>query len=319
MLIDLGILVGGLIVLIIGGEFLVKGAVGIAFKAHLSTLVIGLTVVSFGTSAPELLVSIQAAYKGAPDIAIGNVVGSNIANISLVLGITVMVYGLTVARDTKIYDWPKMFLSSILFYIFAYDGIIVWFEGMIMLILLVLYIAFIVTKSRKQTKKEIAESDEEELEAPSTLGKSFLFLAIGLVGLYFGATWLLQGSVSLAQEAGLSERVIGITIIAFGTSVPELITCVVAAYRKETAISIGNLIGSNIFNIMAVIGITAIIHPIKVSQPALDFDFIWMIGFALLLLPMIWLGKKVGFWKGLILFGTYVTYIVLLLIDNSAH
>lgn len=144
-------------------------------------------------------------------------------------------------------------------------------------------------------------------------------MILGLVGLYFGATWLLQGSVSLAKEAGLSERVIGITIIAFGTSVPELITCVVAAYRKETAISIGNLIGSNIFNIMAVIGITAIIHPIEVSQPSLDFDFIWMIGFALLLLPMIWIGKKVGFWKGLILFGMYVTYIVLLLLQNPAQ
>lgn len=319
MLIDLGILIGGLIVLIVGGEFLVKGAVGIAFKAHLSTLVIGLTVVSFGTSAPELLVSIKAAFNGAPDIAIGNVVGSNIANISLVLGITVMVYGLTVARDTKIYDWPKMFLSSILFYIFASDGVIVWFEGVIMLTLLVLYLAFIITKSRKETKKEKEEMSAEELEAPSSLGKSIFFLILGLVGLYFGATWLLQGSVSLAKEAGLSERVIGITIIAFGTSVPELITCVVAAYRKETAISIGNLIGSNIFNIMAVIGITAIIHPIEVSQPSLDFDFIWMIGFALLLLPMIWIGKKVGFWKGLILFGMYVTYIVLLLLQNPAQ
>lgn len=318
MLMDLGILIGGLIVLIIGGEFLVKGAVGIAFKAHLSTLVIGMTVVSFGTSAPELLVSIKAAFEGAPDIAIGNVVGSNIANISLVLGVTVMIYALTVQRDTKIYDWPKMLLSTLLFYAFAYDGIIVWFEGVIMLSLLIIYIAFIITKSRKETKKEKAALPEEELEAPASTSKSLLFLLIGLIGLYFGATWLLDGAVSLASKAGLSERVIGITIIAFGTSVPELITCVVAAYRKETAISIGNLIGSNIFNIMAVIGITSIIHPIEVSQESLDFDFNWMVGFALLLLPVIFWGKKVGFWKGVLVFGMYILYIVLLLLDSPA-
>lgn len=319
MWIDIGLLVLGLIVLIIGGEFLVKGAVGIAEKAHLSKLVIGMTVVSFGTSAPELIVSLKAAFEGAPDIAMGNVIGSNIANIALVLGITVLIFPIVVDRNSKVIDWPMMFLASLLFFGFSYDLLLQRYEGAILFAILIAFISYLVVNSRKKTKLEKLTKVQEELTAPPVnMFKAFGYLVLGLTGLYFGADWLLNGSVSLAKNAGMSERVIGITIIAFGTSVPELVTCGVAAYRKETDISIGNLIGSNIFNIMAVIGLTSIIHPIKVSAESVFWDMIWMISIALLLLPLMIFGKKFGRFKGLLLVATYVIYIVLLLYKNSS-
>lgn len=312
------LLVLGLIVLIIGGEFLVKGAVGIAEKAKISKLVIGMTVVSFGTSAPELIVSLKAAFEGAPDIAMGNVIGSNIANIALVLGITVLIFPIVVDRNSKVLDWPMMMLASILFYVFAFDLNLQRWEGLVMFTILVLFISYLIISSRKKTKLAQSQSIQSENTATSiSIPKSIGFLFLGLVGLYFGAEWLLNGSVSLAKSAGMSERVIGITIIAFGTSVPELVTCGVAAYRKETDISIGNLIGSNIFNIFAVIGVTSMIHPITVSQESVSWDMIWMLAIALLLLPLMIFGKKFGRFKGLILAATYVIYISLLLYLNS--
>jgi cation:H+ antiporter len=317
MWVDIGLLVLGLVVLIIGGEFLVKGAVGIAEKAHLSKLVIGMTVVSFGTSAPELIVSLKAAFEGAPDIAMGNVIGSNIANIALVLGITVLIFPIIVDRNSKVLDWPMMFFASILFFVFSNDLILQRWEGMVMFSILILFITYLIVSSRKKTKIEKSVNVQKEI-TPITVNvpKSTGFLLLGLVGLYFGAEWLLNGSVSLAKSAGMSERVIGITIIAFGTSVPELVTCGVAAYRRETDISIGNLIGSNIFNIFAVIGLTSIIHPIAVSQESVSWDMVWMLGIALLLLPLMIIGKKFGRFKGLILLATYIIYMSLLLCQN---
>ncbi len=317
MWVDIGLLVLGLVVLIIGGEFLVKGAVGIAEKAHLSKLVIGMTVVSFGTSAPELIVSLKAAFEGAPDIAMGNVIGSNIANIALVLGITVLIFPIIVDRNSKVLDWPMMFFASILFFVFSNDLILQRWEGMVMFSILILFITYLIVSSRKKTKIEKSVNVQKEI-TPITVNvpKSTVFLLLGLVGLYFGAEWLLNGSVSLAKSAGMSERVIGITIIAFGTSVPELVTCGVAAYRRETDISIGNLIGSNIFNIFAVIGLTSIIHPIAVSQESVSWDMVWMLGIALLLLPLMIIGKKFGRFKGLILLATYIIYMSLLLCQN---
>ncbi|MGB0934207.1 MAG: calcium/sodium antiporter [Lishizhenia sp.] len=318
MWIDIALLILGLIVLIVGGEFLVKGAVGIAEKAHLSKLVIGMTVVSFGTSAPELIVSLKAAFEGAPDIAMGNVIGSNIANIALVLGITVLIFPIVVDRNSKVLDWPMMMLASILFYVFAFDLNLQRWEGAVMFAILVAFITYLIVNSRKKTKLELRSDVQKETTPVSvSVPKSVGFLFLGLVGLYFGAEWLLNGSVSLAKSAGMSERVIGITIIAFGTSVPELVTCAVAAYRRETDISIGNLIGSNIFNIFAVIGLTSIIHPIDVSQASVSWDMIWMLAIVLLLLPLMIIGKKFGRLKGFTLLLTYVLYIVLLLFQNS--
>jgi cation:H+ antiporter len=324
---DIFYLILGLVTLIVGGEFLVKGGVGIAKKIHLSSLVIGMTVVSFGTSAPELIVSAKAAIDGSPEIALGNVIGSNIANIALVLGITIMIFPIIVNNNSKFFDWPMMILSTVLFFAFAHDGSIVMWEGAILMMTLIAFTWFLITHSRRRTKKEIAEAIDEGDEvtdldevvevhdkSPSLL-KSLFFLGIGLTGLFFGAEWLLNGAVGIARSFGMEERVIGITIIAFGTSVPELVTSAVAAFRKETDIALGNLIGSNIFNIMSVIGITAIIHPIEVSRNILSTDMIWMLGISLALFPLMIIGKKMGRLKGVMLFGTYVAYISILLIN----
>ena len=314
MLTDILFLVAGLAVLVVGGEFLVRGAVGIAKKLQVSTLVIGMTVVSFGTSAPELIVSVKAALDGHPAISIGNVVGSNIANIALVLAITVLIFPIIIDRDTTRRDWPIMMGASILFYAFGFDGIIQWWEGAILVVTVVAYTAWLITKSRKQSKS--AEEEEEDESPNSPVYLTFVFLAIGLVGLYFGAEWLLVGAVSLATKLGMEEAVIAVTIVAFGTSVPELVTSAVAAYRKETDISVGNLIGSNLFNINVVIGITALVKEIDVNDGATsiyEYDMFWMLGVAALLLPLLIIGKKMGRIQGLILLLIYIAYISSLL------
>lgn len=319
MLINILLIVFGLSVLIAGGEFLVKGAIGIAAKARLSTLVIGMTVVSFGTSAPELLVSLKAAYMDAPEIAIGNVIGSNIANIALVLGITVLIFPMPVSRNTVKYDWPMMLISGLLFFVFALNLMIQRWEGILLFLVLIAFIVFLITNSRKNNKKNEEEIDEvvelsaTELKADKKkFSLSILWVSIGLVGLYFGAQWLIDGAKSLGEDMGLSKHVIGITVVAFGTSVPELVTSVVAAYRKQMDISVGNLIGSNIFNVLAVIGITAMVTPISVDEEVVFWDMLWMLGIFVALLPMILYKRKVGRISGVILLTSYVVYIYLL-------
>jgi cation:H+ antiporter len=313
------LLIIGLVTLVFGGDFLVKGAVGIAKKFKISTLVIGMTVVSFGTSAPELIVSLKAALNGNPEIAIGNVIGSNIANIALVLAVTIMIFPIAVDRNSKIIDWPMMMLSTGLFYLFAFNNKIEVFEGVIMFVVLVMFIVFLIYNSRKKSKKEIQECESEDLESiqKTRFSMSILYVLAGLVALFFGAEWLLSGAVGLAESLGMEKRVIGITIVAFGTSVPELVTSAVAAYRKQTDISIGNLVGSNIFNIMAVVGITSLVKEIEVKDVALEFDMIWMIGIAVILFPLMLIGKKMGRAKGILLIGAYGTYITLLLLSTT--
>ena len=306
-------LILGLATLIVGGEFLVRGAVGIAKKFHISPLVIGMTVVSFGTSAPELMVSLDAAMGGHPDIAVGNVIGSNIANLALVLGLTVIIFPIVVDRNSKVVDWPMMMLATILFFVFSWDLIIEWWEGTILFSILVGFTFALVRGSRKKTKAALAASDDDEVASVKDNPMlSALFLIGGLVALYFGAGWLLDGAVEIAKFAGMDERMIGVTVVAFGTSVPELVTSAVAAFKKQTDISVGNLIGSNIFNIMAVIGLTSIVHPIPISdKEALSWDMWWVIGIAAALLPLMVIGRKLGRFKGVLLFGSYVVYITL--------
>lgn len=316
-------LILGLITLIVAGEFLVRGAVGIAKRFHISTLVIGMTVISFGTSAPELLVCLDAAMSGHPEIAIGNVVGSNIANIALVLGLTVLILPIVVDRNSKRIDWPMMMLATILFTLFAWDGEIQRYEGIILFVLLVAFTYWLIRNSRRKTKKELAaaaiESDEEEDEEIAKIkDKPILsvgYLLLGLVGLFFGAEWLVHGAIDIATYFGMEERIIAVTVVAFGTSVPELITSGMAALKGETDISIGNLIGSNVFNIMAVIGLTSIVHPIEVSDAIIASDLWWMIAIAVGLLPLMIIGKKIGRFKGALLLGTYIAYIAILVIS----
>lgn len=311
-------LILGLATLVVGGEFLVRGAVGIAKKAQISTLVIGMTVISFGTSAPELFVSIDSAFEGNPDIAIGNVVGSNIANIALVLGLTVLIFPIVVDRNSKVVDWPMMMLATVLFWLFSMDYMIEWWEGAILFGILLVFTYLLIRNSRRQTKRakaEAIEEDEEIANVKDKIGLSILLTIIGLVGLYFGAEWLINGAVGIAESFQMEKRIIAITVVAFGTSVPELVTSAVAAFKKETDISVGNLIGSNIFNIMAVIGVTGMVHPIAVDEKIFNVDFWWMIGIAVALLPMMIIGKKIGRSKGALLLGTYIVYISILVIS----
>lgn len=307
----------GLIVLIIGGEFLVKGAVGISAAFKISPLIIGMTVVSFGTSAPELLVSLQSALNGNAGIAIGNVVGSNIANIALVLGITVLIFPIVAERQTKIIDYPVMLLSAFLFYLFALDGVIGNWEGAILFGILIAFIIFMIYKARKDKKKNIStDFDEDDLKLP--FGKSSIFLVLGLAGLYFGSEWFVQGAVGIAdvllEGNPNKDSIIGVTVVAFGTSAPELVASCVAAYRKQTDISVGNLVGSNIFNVFAVIGITSMVTPIDVSQDVMSFDMYWMLGIAIALGFMLWIGNKIGRLKGAILLLTYISYVAVILL-----
>ncbi len=317
---DYLILLLGLGVLIVGGEFLVKGAIGCSTAFKISPLVIGMTVVSFGTSAPELLVSIQSALDGNPGIAIGNVVGSNIANIALVLGITVLIFPIFVERQTKIIDYPMMLGATVLFYAFSLDNLIAWWEGAILFATLITFTVYLITSSRKKTKKAVAEeldgNIEEAMKTP--FWKSGVFLLIGLVGLFFGSGWFVDGAVGIAETVLADnpdkDSIIGVTVVAFGTSAPELVASTVAAFRKQSDISIGNLIGSNIFNVFAVIGITSMVKPIEVSDSVLGFDMYWMLGISALLFFIIWLGKRVGRMKGAILLLTYASYVTVILL-----
>jgi len=302
------LLIGGLIVLIIAGEALVRGAVGIALKFNLPTLVIGMTIVSFGTSAPELLVSLKSALNDHPELAIGNVLGSNIANIALVLGITTMILPIVVKRSSVRIDWPIMMGTTVLFYIFILDQKIEWYEGLILTLGLVVFNYYMFWSAKKKNKTEELDDDIESAKKGSML-INILYITGGAFGLAFGASWLLEGAVQIASNFGVSEHVIGVTIVAFGTSVPELITSVVAAFKKETDISIGNLIGSNIFNILGVVGITAMFKEIPVSLYVLTHDIYWLLAISFLVFPLMIFGYQINRLKGFLLFAAYCIYI----------
>jgi cation:H+ antiporter len=307
----------GLAILIVAGEFLVKGAVGLSIMMKLTPLVIGMTVVSFGTSMPELLVSVNSAVAGNPGIAIGNVVGSNIANIAFILGLAVILLPIVADKQTKKVDYPMMLIASVLFYVVALDNMVERWEGIALFVILVVFITRMIRKSRKSEKKRIAEITDEDvanIDGVLPVWKSLTYLLIGLVGLYFGADWFVSGAVDIAKSFDLSDAIIGVTVVALGTSAPELVASLIAAYRKQSDLSVGNLIGSNVFNILGVIGITAIVKPIEVKQEVMDFDMLWMLGISLMLLPMLFFGEKIGRLKGVILSATYISYIVIIVL-----
>lgn len=311
MLLDILLLIVGLFVLILGGDFLVRGASSIALRAHISPLVVGLTIVAFGTSAPELLISINAALDGSPDMTMGNVVGSNICNLALVLGVTALIGTIPVKADSIKIDWPVTMGSSLLLY-FIVKGdraVIDTWEGIVFIVLLILYTFFIIRKSRKETKALRALQEEFDLpEESNKLWKDILFIVLGCAGLFYGADWFVGGAKSLAEVLGVSERVIGITVLALGTSLPELVTAVVASVKKETDLALGNLMGSNIFNVLSILGITSIIQDIHVSEQIIDEDMVVMLGITLIILPMMLYKRKMGVFSGLILLGIYLVY-----------
>ena len=304
----------GLTLLVIGGEFLVRASVGLSFKLNLSKMVIGLTVVSFATSAPELLVSLQAALEGYSDIALGNVIGSNIANIGLVLGLTAIISTLGIDRDFFRFNWPVMVLYSLGLYLaLINDNQISRIEGIVLLASLVIYLIVLIRRAKNAKPTEEGQNDEIDAGLSTTsYFKITVWLLIGALALYFGSEWLVRGAKDLAEMAGVSDYAISVTVIAIGTSVPELAASIIAALKKEKAISLGNLIGSNIFNIASVLGLTALITPIQVIDPQiLDTNMFWLLGFALLLLPLGLLPLKLELnrWKGFILFAAYCVFI----------
>lgn len=301
----------GLFLLVLGGEFLVRASVALSFKLNFSKMVIGMTVVSFATSAPELLVSLNAALTGAPDIAINNVIGSNIANIGLVLGITATISSIDVDRSFYFLNWPVMVAFSLVLFYFLYnDNQLSAFEGAFLLFGL---IAFLFVLIRAAKKENIVEDIDDTLSEVSNF-KMIIWLLIGAVALYFGSEWLVDGAKDLAISLGVSDAVIAATVIAIGTSVPELAASVIAAVKKEKAISLGNLIGSNIFNIGSVLGLTSIVKNINLNDASiLSRDIYWMLAFALILLPLILIPKKfeIGRLKGIFLVVGYAVFIVL--------
>ena len=302
------LIISGLALLVFGGDWLLKSAVAISLKLNISKVVIGMTVVSFATSAPELIVSINAALTGSSDLALGNVIGSNIANLGLVLGITLLLGSMTVSKSFYKTDWPVMIVASLLLYVFlSNDAVIVQYEGIILFGFLVLFIVYLL---RTQKNLDVDDILEEEVLLPNY--KTLIFFILGGLGLWGGSELLIKGATSLALEYGVTERVIGVTVVSIGTSVPELAASVMAVIRKEKAISLGNLIGSNIFNILAVIGITSIITPISLSDSRLlSSDIYWMLGISLALLPMVFLPKKYKLtWvNGLLLLVSYCLFI----------
>ncbi|WP_109299363.1 calcium/sodium antiporter [Aquimarina sp. AU474] len=303
----------GFVLLVVGGEFLVRSSVALSFRLKLSKMVIGLTVVSFATSAPELLVSVQAALGGLSDISLGNVVGSNIANIGLVLGITAIIGPLAIDRDFYKFNWPVMLLLSFaLYFVLDNDGVLSRLEGLIFFLSLLLYLFLLIRRSRKLSGA-VSDEVDDALEKTSNF-KIFIWLLIGGCALYFGSELLVNGAEHIALKMGVSEGVIAVTLIAVGTSVPELAASVIAALKQEKAISLGNLIGSNIFNIASVLGITAMIQPIAVKDEALmGVNIYWMLGFAMILLPLAFIPKKMilGRPKGLLIFVGYCVFIAL--------
>lgn len=303
----------GFVLLVIGGEFLVRSSVALSLKLNISRMVIGLTVVSFATSAPELLVSLQAAIDGFSDISLGNVIGSNIANIGLVLGLTAMVSPLMVDRDFYRINWPIMMVFSIVLYFFLLsNNTLTRIEGGALLLGLVVYLFILIKRSRRKDNVIAEEVDESLREV--TGFKMTIWLIIGIFALWGGSELLVKGAVDLATQLGISERVVSVTVIAVGTSVPELAASLIAAIKKEKAISLGNLIGSNIFNIASVLGLTAIIKPVVVqSSKILSNDMFWMLGIAFILLPMLLIPKysEMGRKEGFVLLAGYSVFILL--------
>lgn len=310
-------MLGGLAVLVAGAEILVRGSVGTALRFGLTPLLIGLTIVAFGTSAPELVVSIQAANNGSDDIALGNIIGSNISNIALILGLAAMIQPLKVQASIIRKDVPILLGTSLLLVFFLMDGVITQLEGVIFFLGVVVFTVVSVRMAKKETSEEVKEEFEDVIpEKKLPLWLNIVMIVVGLGLLILGAKWLVDGAIEIASSVGLSEAVVGLTIVAVGTSLPELATSVMAAIKKEGDIAIGNVVGSNIFNILCILGITAMILP--VSQGGITtVDILLMLGLTVLLLPVLKSGYIVSRFEGAVLLVIYISYTAYLVMVTS--
>jgi len=319
------LLVAGLVVLAAGAELLVRGASRLARRLGISPVVIGLTVVAFGTSAPELAVSVQSGLAGQADIGVGNVVGSNVFNVLAVLGLAAMIAPLVVQQELVRFEVPLVAGLSVLLLVMALDGRISPFDGLLLVGGLAAYTAYVIRKSRREAASVLAEYAREfGGTAPGWLARlpvQIAFVSGGLGLLVLGATWLVQGAVSIARALEISEAVIGLTIVAFGTSFPELATSVVAAMRGERDIAVGNVIGSSVFNLLGIMGVAALVTPggVPVSPTLVSFDIPVMIAVAFACLPIFATGHRIARWEGALFLAYYAAYSGYLILGATRH
>lgn len=313
MITSVTLLILSLFALYIGAGWLVKGSTELALKARISNLVIGLTIVAFGTSAPELVVSLNASLSGQGDIAIGNIIGSNIFNIAVILGISAAIHPLQAKRQLTRLDIPILIVATVVFTLLFWNGTLNRLEGCLFLAGIIIYTVFSLYYSRKHEKK-IEEQTGELEKQPEPWYKDVLYIGGGLVILIFASNLLVNNAVSIAQELGVSEAVIGLTIVAAGTSLPELATSVVSALKKNPDIAIGNIVGSNLFNILAIAGTSSVVNPI-VAKNVNYVDLLVMLGLSLLLLPLAKSGQKISRTEGWALIVMYLCYLAWLLRD----
>lgn len=315
----------GLVALVAGAELLVRGASKLALSFGISPLVVGLTVVAFGTSAPEMAVSVQAALSGQVDIALGNVVGSNIFNVLFILGLSALIIPLLVARQLIRQEVPIMIGASLLLFALAWDGGISSHDAALMFGLLLAYTVFLIWQSRRESKALATESTAETASGKSSWdshwGVQVLLIAAGLALLVLGADWLVTAAITFAKQLGVSELVIGLTIVAAGTSMPEVATSIVAALRGERDIAVGNVVGSNTFNILCVLGLSGMVAPegLPVAQSLLSFDLPVMIAVAFACLPVFFTGNLIARWEGGVFLAYYAAYTTYLLLAAQQH
>ena len=300
------LLILGIVVLLLGGECLVRSAVGLNMKFKLSPLLIGTTVVSFGTSAPELIVSINAVLDGNSQIAVGNVIGSNVANIGLVLGITVLFRTVLISRSKYLGSWSLMLFASLIFLIFSLDFEISQIEGILLIIGLIVFIFLSIRREYKSDKHDYIEGVNHKKISSLSI---FVYFILGGLGLWYGSELLVDNAIVIAQNIGVSDFIIAISVVALGTSLPELVTSIIAMSKGENSISIGNLIGSNIFNIFAVLGVSSMLNPLMIDGFLIQIDIPIMIGFAVMVGLFMFLGKRMGLIEGVALLSAYIAYI----------
>lgn len=297
----------GLVILLLAGDALVRGAVNLSLRIGIPALIVSLTIVAFGTSAPELLISITAALEGVPGIALGNVVGSNTANILLVLGVPALLATMHTADCETRKSYVLMIAGSVLFIALAFLGEFNWISGIVLLLAL----GFVLFDAVRDARAHRAAGEDPEGADPDMpWWKIVLFLALGLIGLPLGANLLLEGATSIARDFGVSETVIGLTLVAIGTSLPELATTVMAALRRQADVALGNVIGSNMFNLLAIIGVASLVHPIPVDPAFLRFDLWVMLGASLLLFPFVFMKWNINRIWGVVLTALYVIYVL---------
>lgn len=311
-----GFAILGLVILLLAGDVLVKGAVNLALRLGIPALIVSLTIVAFGTSAPELLISIQSILEGVPGLALGNVVGSNTANVLLVLGVPALLAGLGATSDTR-REYVFMLGASVLFILLCFFGPLTWWHGLILLVGLAIMLGDAVRSAKAHRDANASERDDtedlEEADPNMEWWKIAVYLLLGLVGLPLGANLLIDSATEIATAYGISDTVIGLTLVAVGTSLPELATTVMAAFRKQADVAIGNVIGSNVFNLLAIIGIATLVGPIPVDPGILRFDLWVMLAASLVLLPFVFRKLPMGRGVGLAFSALYVGYIVILL------